>query len=159
MSSRREWLALLGLLGSCFVVAAVGSLLTTPALDDWYTMLRKPTWTPPNWIFGPVWTLLYASMAVAAWLVWRKRESADVMIPLALFVTQLVFNLGWSWVFFGLRLPGVAFIEIGVLWCTILATLIAFWRISIVAGWLFLPYLVWVSFALALNFSIWRLNS
>ncbi len=158
MLSRHEWLALTGLLGLCFAVALVGSWFTTPVLDDWYATLRKPTWTPPNWVFGPVWSALYVSMAVAAWLVWRKRQLVAVVVPLSLFMVQLALNLGWSVVFFGLQNPGAACIEIVLLWTAIVATLLAFWRVTAAAGWLLVPYLGWVTFAVALNFAIWQLN-
>ena len=129
-----------------------------PVLDDWYASLRKPTWTPPNWIFGPVWSVLYVSMAVAAWVVWRKRQSVAVVVPLSLFMVQLALNLGWSVVFFGLQNPDGACIEIVLLWAAIVATLVAFWRVTATAGWLLVPYLGWVTFAVALNFAIWQLN-
>ena len=150
---------LLGFIGLCFAVAGIGSWFTTPALDNWYATLRKPAWTPPNWLFGPVWSALYCSMAVAAWVVWKKRASAAIGLPLTLFAGQLMLNLAWSGVFFGLRHIGAALLEIVILWCAILATVWAFWRVTATAGWLLTPYLGWVTFAVALNFSIWRLNS
>jgi tryptophan-rich sensory protein len=158
MPSRHEWLGLTGFLGLCSAVALLGSWFTTPVLDEWYATLRKPTWTPPNWIFGPVWSALYVSMAVAAWLVWRKRQSVAVVVPLSLFMVQLALNLGWSGVFFGLQNPGAACIEIVILWAAIVATLVAFWRVRATAGWLLVPYLGWVTFAVTLNFAIWQLN-
>jgi tryptophan-rich sensory protein len=158
MPSRHEWLVLTGFLGLCFTVALIGSWFTASVLDDWYARLRKPTWTPPNGIFGPVWSALYVSMAVAAWLVWRKRREVVFTVPLALFMIQLALNLGWSVVFFGLRNPGAACIEIVLLWTAIVVTLMAFWRVTAAAGWLLVPYLGWVTFAVALNFAIWQLN-
>jgi translocator protein len=140
----------------CYAAAGFGSLF---APGEWYVSLTKPAWTPPAWLFAPVWTLLYAMMAVAAWLVWTARGFAGARIALSLFITQLVLNAGWSWLFFGLRRPGIAAIEIGLLWIAILATLIAFWRLRRVAAVLLLPYLGWVSFAAALNIAIWRLNA
>ncbi|MGE4093600.1 MAG: TspO/MBR family protein [Candidatus Binatia bacterium] len=159
MLSQYPRLVLLGFLGACFAVAALGSWVTTPAVDTWYTTVRKPPWTPPNWVFGPVWSALYAAMALAAWWVWQQRGSIDVRLPLTLFAIQLLLNLAWSVLFFGLQNPGAGLIEIVVLWSAILATLLAFWRVSVGAGWLLVPYLLWVTFALALNFSIWQLNS
>jgi tryptophan-rich sensory protein len=159
MPSRHEWLALAGFVGLCFAVAGIGSGLTTPALDDWYALLRKPAWTPPNWLFGPVWSALYLSMAVAAWLVWRRRREVDVRVPLSFFLLQLALNVIWSGLFFALQRPQAAFFEIVVLWVMILITLVCFWRVSVYAGWLFIPYLAWVTFAAALNFSLWRLNN
>ena len=117
--------------------------------------LVKPSWTPPDWVFGPVWSVLYLSMAVAAWLVWRQ---GNAFTPMTLFATQLALNAPWSWLFFGLHSPGAAFIDIVLLWAAIAATTIAFWHRLLVAGLLFVPYLAWVSFAAVLNFGIWRLN-
>jgi translocator protein len=131
-------------------------LLTTPALRSWYAGLSKPSWTPPNSLFGPVWTILFIAMAIAAWLVWRKVGLTAV--PMQLFLLQLLLNVAWSVLFFRLRSPGLAFAEIVVLWCAILATSIEFWNVVQAAGWLLLPYWIWVSYAAALNFSIWRLN-
>jgi tryptophan-rich sensory protein len=144
-------------LAVCLGAAALGALMTTPALRPWYADLHKPQWAPPNWLFGPVWTVLYLAMAVAAWLVWGRSGLMDR--PMKVFVLQLALNVAWSGVFFGLRSPGAAFAEIIAMWLAILATLIEFWKISSAAGWLLVPYLLWVSFAAVLNFSIWRLNS
>jgi len=159
MPSRQECLTLVGFLGLCFLVAGVGSWFTTPALDNWYAMLRKPAWTPPNWLFGPVWSILYISMAIAAWLVWRERRVEKVRLPLGLFFLQLALNGIWTGLFFTLQNPRAAFFDIVVLWGMIVVTLVYFWRVSVAAGWLLAPYLSWVTFAVALNFSIWRLNS
>lgn len=155
------WNNLAGLFGwivLCFAVAALGGWLTMLGMPAWYDSLTKPSWNPPNWIFGPVWTLLYLAMAVAAWLVWRERGRRDVDVALELFAVQLTLNLIWSGLFFALRSPGLAAAEIGLLWVAILATLVSFWSINRWAGMLFVPYLAWVSFASFLNFTIWRLN-
>jgi len=141
----------------CLGAGWLGSLLTRPALTTWYEGLSKPTWTPPNWLFAPVWTILYVTMGVAAWLVWRRDSLTTV--PMQLFLLQLLLNVAWSAVFFRFQSPGWAFLEIVALWCAILFTAIAFGRAAPVAGWLMIPYLVWVSYAAALNFAIWRLNS
>jgi benzodiazapine receptor len=141
----------------CFAAAGLGSLLTTPALRPWYADLSKPLWTPPDWLFGPVWTILFLAMAIAAWLVWRKVELTAV--PMQLFLLQLLLNVTWSALFFGLRSPGLAFGEIVLLWLAILAVTISFWKIIPAAGWLMFPYLGWVTYAAALNFAIWRLNA
>lgn len=125
---------------------------------EWYAGLAKPAWNPPNWLFGPVWTVLYILMAVAAWLVWRRQGLAGAALPLLVFVVQLVLNAMWSWLFFGLQRPGVALAEILVLWVAILVTILLFFRVRSVAGILLIPYLLWVSFAAVLNFTIWRLN-
>jgi len=126
--------------------------------DAWYQTLRKPALTPPGWVFGVVWTVLYALMGVSAWLVWRRGGISANALPLALFAVQLGLNALWTWVFFGLHRPGLALAELGVLWLAILATTIAFWRRDTAAGALFVPYLSWVSFAAYLNFAFWRTN-
>ena len=143
----------------CIVAAGLGAAVTTPQIPGWYASLAKPAWNPPDWIFGPVWSLLYLMMAVAAWLVWRRAGFAAAKLPLALFAIQLALNSLWSVLFFGLHNPGAAAVEIVMLWAAILVTLIAFWRQSRWAGGLLVPYLAWVSFASVLNFTIWRLNT
>ncbi len=126
---------------------------------EWYPTLRKPAWNPPNWIFGPVWTVLYLMMATAGWLVWLDRDVSSVGFALALFAMQLALNVSWTAIFFGLRNPGAAFIEIVALWIAIAATISQFAQVRTGAAWLLAPYAAWVSFAAALNFEIWRLNS
>jgi tryptophan-rich sensory protein len=143
----------------CFGIAFLGSIFTTPSIPTWYAELIKPLWTPPDWVFGPVWTALYLMMAIAAWLVWRRGGLAAASIPIALFMVQLGLNIAWSILFFGLHMPGLAFGEIVVLWFAILATLIVFWRSTPMAGYLLLPYLIWVAFAAVLNFELWQLNT
>ena len=146
-------------LDRCLLSAAgIGALMTTPALREWYPRLNKQAWTPPNLVFGPVWTLLYASMGFAAWMVWLQRSSRNVTPALSIFVLQLILNVAWSGLFFGLHLPGAGLLAIVVLWCAIAATIVSFGRAVALAGWILVPYLAWVSFALALNFDIWRLN-
>ncbi len=125
----------------------------------WYAGLNKPAWNPPGWIFGPVWTALYTLMAVSAWLVWRDGGFRSRRRPLGLFVTQLALNAAWTVLFFGLHSPGIAFAEIVALWLAIAATLATFWPLNRPAAWLLAPYLAWVSFAAALNFALWRLNT
>ena len=142
-------------LAASFLAAWVGSQFH---VGPWYADLAKPRWTPPNVVFGPVWTALYVLMGVAAALVWRRAGLAAAWKPLAFFGIQLVLNAAWSWLFFGLHRPGAAFLEIVVLWAAILITLVLFWRVRPLAGILFLPYLLWVSFAAVLNFLLWRLN-
>ena len=151
-----QWIGLVLAVVVCFVAAGIGSLYTTPAIPGWYASLQKPAWNPPNWVFGPVWTLLYLMMAVAAWLVWRERGFAGG--ALALFAVQLALNALWSIVFFGWKRPGLALVEIFFLWAAIFATMLSFWRVSHAAGWLMWPYLLWVTFAGFLNLAIWRLN-
>lgn len=143
------WLAL------CFAAAAFGAQFKPGA---WYAALAKPVWTPPNYLFPIAWTVLYILMAVAAWLVWRRLGWQGGALPLGLFLLQLVLNALWSWVFFGLERIDLAFYELCLFWLALVATLLAFWQVYPLAGILLLPYLLWVSFAGALNFSIWRLN-
>ncbi len=124
----------------------------------WYAGLNKPSWNPPAWIFGPVWAALYAMMAVAAWRIWLRGGFAANRRALVLFIAQVALNAAWTPLFFGLQLPAIAFGEILLLWAAIAATMRAFLRVSRPAGWLLAPYLAWVSFAAALNFTLWRLN-
>ncbi|MGA2621845.1 MAG: TspO/MBR family protein [Thermoguttaceae bacterium] len=152
----KEVIALVAFLAICFAAAGIGSLATTPNIATWYAGLAKPSWNPPNWIFGPVWTVLYLSMAVAAWFVWW--QGGLWQWALALFAVQLALNAAWSWLFFGFHMPGAAFFEVVALLVAIAATTVAFWPRSMAAGLLMLPYLAWVSFATVLNFTIWRLN-
>lgn len=155
---KHPWLGLVVFLAVCFAAAGIGGAVTTPKIATWYATLTKPSWNPPNWIFGAVWSALYFCMAVAAWLVWRQGDFKDATLPLTLFAVQLVLNVLWSYIFFGLEKPGFSFGEVLVLWAAIAATMIAFWLRSMIAGVLFVPYLAWVSFASFLNFTIWRLN-
>ncbi len=142
----------------CFAAAGVGGLVTTPEIPNWYAQLAKPSWTPPDWLFGPVWTLLYLMMAVSAWLVWRTGGYPPNRGPLRLFAVQLLLNSLWSILFFGCHRPGLAAVEIVVLWSLILATTLVFGRRVPWAGLLLIPYLMWVSFAALLNVTIWWLN-
>ncbi len=138
----------------------IGSVFTTPSIAGWYAGIVKPSLNPPAWVFGPVWTTLFALMGIAAFLIWKKGlDRRDVKIALGLFLGQLVLNTLWSIIFFGLHSPGGALIEIVFLWLAIIATIIAFYKISRPAAWLLVPYILWVSFAGYLNFSIWQLNS
>jgi translocator protein len=138
-----------------FSAAVVGSQFTP---GEWYASIARPSWTPPSWIFGPVWTALYTMMAVAGWLVWIDRGWARGRLAIGLFAAQLTLNALWSYLFFGARQPGTAAVEIVILWVTIAVTTVVFWRIRRAAGLLFAPYLAWVTFAMALNIEIWRLN-
>jgi tryptophan-rich sensory protein len=153
-----DWLALAGFACACFAVAALGGLATASALEAWYPSLAKPDWTPPNAVFGPVWTALYLAMAVAAWRVWRAGGWVGARGALAAFGIQLALNLAWSLGFFGLRSPGLGVLIIVPLWVAIYVTLRRFQRIDPVAGWLMAPYLAWVTFAAALNATVWWLN-
>ncbi len=150
--------ALVVFLVLCFAAAAVGGLSAAGGTNEWYSSIERPSWTPPDWLFGPVWTVLYATIGVAAWLVWRRRGEFDVTPALAAWGVQLALNAAWTGLFFGLRRPGIAFVEILVLVVAVVVTTILFARISTAAGLLFAPYLVWVCFAAVLNGAIWHLN-
>jgi tryptophan-rich sensory protein len=141
-----------------FSAAGLGGAASIRA-DAFYAQLVRPEWAPPSWVFGPVWTALYALMGIAAWLVWRVGGIRAARTALTLFLAQLALNALWSWLFFGWHLGALALADIVLLWALILATLIGFWRIRPLAGALMVPYLLWVSFAVALNYSIWRLNT
>ena len=158
MPTKHPWLGLLAFLIVCFVAAGIGGAVTTPKIATWYATLAKPSWNPPNWVFGPVWSALYFCMAIAAWLVWRQDGVSGAKLPLTLFAVQLALNVLWSCIFFGLEKPGLAFIEVLLLWIAIAATMVTFWLRSMVAGILFVPYLAWVSFASVLNLVVWRMN-
>ena len=142
------------------IVGGLGSLFSAPAVPAWYAGLQKSSLTPPSWVFGPVWVSLFFLMGLAAFLLWQKGwRQKGVPLALGLFLLQLGLNLLWSFLFFGQQSPGWALLEIGLLWLAILATLWAFHKVSRVAAWLLLPYLLWVSFAAYLNWQIWFLNS
>lgn len=140
------------------VVAVVGGLASASAGDQ-YGTLRQPPWAPPAWLFGPAWTVLYALMAVAAWLVWRSDSWHRTRLALTVYAVQLALNMAWTPLFFGLGWRGPAFIEILVLWCAVAATVALFWRINRWAATLLLPYWAWTTFAAALNFAVWQLNT
>jgi tryptophan-rich sensory protein len=156
--SPREWSALVVSLVVCLGTGALGAAWTNTSLSTWYRTLEKPPWSPPDWVFGPVWTCLYIGMAIAAWLVWLKKGLPSSRVPLLLFTVQLILNGAWSFLFFGLRSPGLAFANIVLLWCAILATISSFWRVSTWAAALLGPYLAWVFFATFLNWTLWRMN-
>ena len=140
-----------------FVAAAVGAIASIDA-GTFYAQLMLPSWAPPGSVFGPVWTVLYILMGIAAWLVWRVNGIRAVRGALALFVIQLALNALWSWLFFGWHRGDLAFADILLLWVMIIATLLAFWRVRALAGALLVPYLLWVSFASVLNYVVWQLN-
>ena len=155
MSRSKTILGLCGWVLLCFAAASLGAVFMP---GEWYAALRKPSWTPPGWIFGPVWSALYTMMAVAAWLVWQRGGFGAQRRPLTLFLAQLALNAAWTPLFFGLHRPGVAFAEIVLLWLAIAWTLATFWHVHRAAAWMLVPYLTWVSFAGLLNFTLWRLN-
>jgi len=151
-----RYVGLIGWLILTFSAATTGAFVKTAG---WYAELAKPTWNPPSWVFGPVWTTLYAMMAVAAWLVWQRGGWKAQRGPLTLYVAQWALNALWTPLFFGLQRPGLAFAEILLLLIALIATLVVFWRVRRAATWLLVPYAVWASFATVLNFTIWRMNA
>lgn len=150
----RHFVGLIGWLVLVGAVAAAGAQFMPGA---WYAGLQKPPGTPPSWVFGPVWTLLYTLMAVAAWLVW-KHDDVPRLLPLGLFLAQLAANGLWSWLFFGLKRPDLAFIDIVLLWVLIVACIVTFRHVRPIAAVLLVPYLLWVSYAAYLNVGIWVMN-
>jgi len=154
----RDLIALVGFIVLCFGVAAAGGAATASSVGSWYAGLVKPSFNPPDWVFGPVWTALYLMIAVAGWRVWRRRGQPGARVALTAWGVQLALNLGWSLVFFGARLIGAALVEIVVLLAAIVVTAVLSWRIDRVAGGLLVPYIAWVGFATLLNASLWRLN-
>lgn len=149
--------ALLGWLLLVFACAAAGALGSSDA-PTFYAQLARPTWAPPASVFGPVWSVLYLLMGVAAWLVWRERRAPGRQAALALFGVQLAANVLWSWLFFSWRQGALAFADVLVLWSLIVLTLVSFWRVNRLAGAMLIPYLAWVSFATALTWAVWQGN-
>jgi len=152
-----------GAILSLFVFVLVCAAAAVPGIifrpGSWYRSLAKPSWCPPDWLFGPVWSALYISVAVSGWLVWRRAGLEGAALPLAIYAVQLLLNGVWSALFFGLRRPDWALLEVVCLWLSILATIVAFFSVDEIAAYLLAPYAAWVGFAVALNLSIWRLNS
>ncbi len=143
----------------CLAAGFIGSFFTSSSIPTWYAALNKPFFNPPNWLFAPVWTLLYILMGVALYLVWNTDlKTSAIKTAIIIFVVQLILNVLWSLLFFGMKAPLYAFIEIIILWLAIAFTMIKFYPISPTAAYLLLPYILWVSFASILNFFIWRLN-
>lgn len=138
------------------MAGVIGSILTGPSVPVWYTGLQKPAFAPPNWLFAPVWITLFTLMGISLYLVWEKKE--NIKVPLILFGIQLILNIVWSLLFFGLQSPFYALIEIIILWIAILLTIVSFYKVSKRAGILLLPYISWVSLATILNYYIWLLN-
>lgn len=157
MTPLRKYLGLAGWALITFIAGATGAIASSNA-PSFYQDLTRPGWAPPASVFGPVWTVLYALMAIAAWLVWRERGFSGARGALTLFIVQLVANALWTWLFFGWQLGGLAFADIILLWLLIVATIVAFRKTSGLAALLLLPYLAWVSYAAALNYAIWRMN-
>jgi len=157
MPRNKQFIGLVAWLVVSFITAAVGGAASIQAAP-FYGQLVRPEWAPPAALFGPVWTALYALMGIAAWLVWRVGGFRAARTALTLFLAQLALNALWSWLFFGWHLGAAALADIAVLWVLIAATILSFWRISPLAGVLLVPYLLWVRFASALNYSVWQLN-
>ena len=157
LSKSQEVLGLLGWLLVAFAAAALGGFASANA-GDFYRELVRPSWAPPGWLFGPVWSFLYMLMGISAWLVWRAQGLAGARSALSLFIGQLTFNALWTWLFFAWRRGALAFVEILLLWLLIAATTRAFWPINKLASALLWPYLAWVTFACALTLAMWRLN-
>ena len=152
---------LFDLLGLAFWVVltfSVAALASQFEPSEWYRHIAKPAWTPPGWLFGPVWGLLYLSMSISAWLVWRQRVNTGVALALGFYLLQLAVNGLWSWMFFGLQRIGLALTDLIMLVILVAITVAMFLRVRKAAGLMLLPYLLWVSFAAALNFQIWRMN-
>lgn len=150
----KHWLALAGFVALCEAAGIAGTVFTMQAIPEWYAFLNKPSFSPPNWLFGPVWTLLYFMMGTAAWMVWRRQGVGALKV----FWLQLALNAAWTPLFFGLQNPLAGLVCIALMWLAIVWTIVGFWRVSRPAALLLLPYLAWVSFATALNYAIWTLN-
>ena len=140
----------------CVIVVASSGAIFKP--DDWYRGLAKPKWNPPDWAFGAGWAIFYTLIAVAGWRVWERAESSALLLPMAVYGVQLALNALWSAVFFGLKRPDLAFAELACLWLAIAANIAVLHPIDPIAAWLLIPYLAWVTFAGALNYTVWRLN-
>ena len=153
-----RWISWIVFVAICFGAAAVGAWFTDSPVKTWYPGLLKPAGTPPSWVFGPVWSLLYLLMGTAAWLVWQEHHVHDVRLPLGLFFGQLLLNALWSLIFFELQRPGLALVEILILLLAIVLTAMSFFGCSRPAFWIMTPYLGWVGYATYLNFGLWRLN-
>ncbi|WP_340115718.1 TspO/MBR family protein [Pelagibius sp. 7325] len=143
----------------CLAAGRLGAAITEPALDTWYRGLAKPDWTPPDLVFPVAWSLIFLAIGIAAWLVWKTAERGEARLPLTLFFGQLIINVLWSFSFFGQRDPFLGLVCLGALVIAVVLTTLAFLRVSQIAGWLFLPYLLWLGYAAALNFAIWQMNS
>lgn len=143
----------------CQLAGFIGSIFTAPSIPTWYASLKKPGFSPPNWVFAPVWIILFLLMGISLYIIWnRGLEHEKVKSAIIIFSVQLILNILWSFLFFGLKSPFLAFLEIILLWLVILINIIRFYNISKTAGLLLLPYILWVSFAAVLNFFIWWLN-
>ncbi len=154
----RKWLGLAAFVALCLAISALGGAVTAQSVGTWYQALKKPPFNPPDWVFAPVWTLLYLSIAVAGWRVWLARGLAGARAAMATYAIQLALSLAWSFVFFGGRMIGAALAEIVLLLVAIGVNAVLFARIDRAAGWLLAPYAAWVAFAVVLNSALWHLN-
>ncbi len=155
----RNWWHLFASIVICELAGIIGSIFTSSSIPTWYATLQKPTLNPPSWVFGPVWTTLFALTGIAAYLIYEKGiKKKNVRLALGFFALQLVLNTLWSILFFGFKSPGLALIEIAFLWLSILCCVVLFYKIRKVAAYFLLPYIFWVSFAMYLNFELWMLN-
>lgn len=158
MKQKKPWISLFVFLLLCFLVASVGSLWTKEGVTTWYSTLIKPSWTPPAWVFGPVWSILYAMIAVSGWLIYQANHSRQRIVALIFYSIQLFLNFIWSFLFFSLRSPILGFIDILLLCVFIALTIIQAWRVRPLASILLIPYLLWVMYATTINAGIWILN-
>ncbi len=156
LSRSHDALGLVAFLALAFGVLLLGGGAVSLSFAEWYPALRKPAWTPPGWVFGPVWTLLYPMVAVAGWRAWREGRGRKRLL---LYLLQMALNAAWPWLFFAARRPALALVDAVALFAAVLAPAVAFWRVHRGAALLLVPYLGWVGFAVALNYAIWRLNT
>ncbi len=147
-----KWAGLLIFLALVFAIGFQGSIATNISVDNWYAQLKKPEWGPPNWVFGPVWTVLYIMIAISGWMVWLKVRGSEDTFPLVIYAVQLFFNALWPWLFFAMENTVYGFITIVLLFFAIIANITVFWKYSPWASILLIPYLIWVSFAMSINF-------
>lgn len=155
---RSNGIKLISSIALCVLLGSVGGLVTVNEIPNWYATLNKPSFNPPNWLFGPVWTTLYVLMGISVYLIWKQPVSTERNKALQLFILQFILNFCWSFIFFGLHATGWALMEMIALWILILLSILHFAKHSKTAAWLLVPYIAWVSFALLLNAAIWRLN-
>ncbi len=142
----------------CQSVGIIGATFTMSSLDNWYRTIQKPSWNPPDWIFGPVWTTLYAIMGFSMWTIWKNRATQKISWCIIIFIIQLLLNGIWTPLFFGLKNPALALIDIMFLFSAIIATIIIFYKVNRLASLILIPYLLWVGFATILNYHLWKLN-
>ncbi len=158
MKQKKWWISFVAFILICLIVQVIGGFWTKETVLTWYPRLVKPSWTPPDWVFGPVWSGLYVMIAVSGWLVFRVKHSHYRTLALIVYGSQLALNFIWSFLFFSLCSPFLGLIDIVLLWILIMMTIITFWRLSPIAAYLLVPYFFWVTYAVALNFEIWLLN-